>query len=309
MGGHYVCCVIYLYPAFVTYEPYEAVGELVAGEEDEFSAVCVGGCYFGCYGGVCVIAGHEFGGTGVMDGACVVGAEAPLCDVCVVAAHCDDCSAAGVPEEVPVVKSCGDEGMVRRGAHPHFVVDACGDWRWVLGLDDGVFPVLHDDGVDFADVAAVGDFGLEAIGVDASALVAALVDGSVAFHCFDDGARFFDGEGHWFFGVDVFAGAGCHDGGEGVPAVACCDEYGVEVVSCEEFAEVAVCGAVGVAVVGVDLGLSGEESVFSGVANCDDLEFVEAEYVGHDAAAATSVAYGCECDSFAGGGCAVGAEG
>lgn len=78
----------------------------------------------------------------------------------------------------------------------------------------------------------------------------------------------------------------------GVPTITGGDEDGIDVVSGEKFAKVAVCGAVGIAVMIVHLGFSGQQTIPPNVAHRYELGFFERLEVRHYAGTSSTMPYG-----------------
>ena len=211
---------------------------------DEFDSAGVDGFEVEVGGGV---PKRLFGPGGLTvfdgDGAGEFGAHAPLGDVGVVTAPVGDLAAGVVedPAEVDVATAGGKRG----GAEPHIVVKRGGDGFGGLAVNglvgvEGAAGEAAEDGVEFAEAAIADDFaGFAEAGVGAL-LAAGLEDAVVFGDGGDHGAAFGDREGEGLFAVDILAGAGGLDGGDGVPVVGKGDEDGVDIGRSEDVAEVFV---------------------------------------------------------------------
>jgi len=227
------------------------------------------------------------------DGAGVVLFEGPKDDVVVVGAPVGHRSAGVVP---PVAEAEVGAFLDVRGlgglAHPEVVVEAFGDFG---GLEGALAQAGREPDFDFADLAdaAVADevAGQPEVGI-AALLGAGLEDAVGLTLDFDQTLAFVNGEGQWFFAVDVFASFHGGHGDEGVPVVDGSADDGVYVVAFEELAEV------GVAFSAWEVPLGGCEVAGVDVANCDD--FAVARGVLGVAATLSTASDEAQADGFAG---------
>ena len=199
-----------------------------------------------------------------LDGAAIVHAEAPLDHVEGMYGVAGEVAAAEISAEVPGHDVRGPAvrmktAVVRapgRRAEPEVPIQAFGHRLGrqtdvaararMIDVDDAYFP----DRTSAHQVAGLMKLG------GGTLLQAALEHPTVASDRVDHGPRLADGQRDGFLAVDVLAGLGRHDRGQGVPAVAGCDKDGVDVFAGQENAEVVACLTAPIRAGGALLGVS-----------------------------------------------------
>jgi hypothetical protein len=153
--------------------------------------------------------------------------------------------------------AAGRVGFPRGRAEPEFVVDFR---RWRGGFGIAALRAVGrggDGGVDLAEASGTGQPGGALEGAHRALLRAVLQHHAVAIYGIHQRTAFRDGVGHGFFQIDVLAGADRRQRDERVPVVGHGDRDGVDVIACEQLAEIPVGGAVFVALGGIRPRLGG----------------------------------------------------
>ena len=131
-------------------------------------------------------------------------------------------------------------GGLRRLAHPEVVIEAL----WYFGcLEGALSQARREPDFDFADLAdsTVADKVAGQPEVCIAALLGTGLEDAVGLTLdLDQTLAFVDGEGQWFFAIDVFASFHGGHGDEGVPVVDGSADDGVYVVPFEKFTEIGV---------------------------------------------------------------------
>ena len=211
----------------------------------------------------------------------VVFLRGPLAEVDGVRAPFEDAAAVEVEVAAPVAANVSAVVRApRAGAEPAIPV-AFVDRRFRFR----VVPVVmrrRPKGVrvnfgEFAEFAALDDFGGEHKVADVAALRPGLIDDAVAFDRVGEGAAFLNREGKRFFAVDVFPELRGGDGGHRVPTVAGRDQDGVDIVASEEVFHILIDGAIGIVVFFIGLRFQGVAANLANVANGADADVFATE--------------------------------
>ena len=205
----------------------------------------------------------------------------------------------------------GVVGTPRGGAEPEVPV-ALLTRRRGLGGQPGVVELGLVDGcvqrVEFAETTFAGELHGVLHERHAAPLCARLEDAARSMHRLGDLLAVADRQTAGLLAIDVLARLGRQDRGGGVPPVARGDQDGVDVAAGEQFPQVAVEHAVGVAVVLVHEGLALVAPARLHVGDCQAADVGEAEHRGEHVGAPRTDADDAKCDLLARGHGAVEAE-
>jgi len=194
----------------------------------------------------------------------------------------------------------GIEGSRFSLATPCIPVEAFGDWFCGRGADvDGAGVAAGVNDFQFADASVADEFAAEAAGGHRSLLASGLDDAFVFTCGVDEDSAFADGEGQWFFAVDVFARLAGVDAVECVPVIRGCDDDGIDVGVLEHFS---VVGVFFPGFVAAELfpDLAGGDFVESGLVDVADGDDLGAFGESHDLAGTSSDAYVADVDAIVG---------
>ena len=164
------------------------------------------------------------------------------------------------------------------------------------------------DGLEPAQLAAPGQINRESKIGQAAPLCAGLEDAAGAADRLGQREALGDVLGAGFFAVNVLAGVGREDGGGDVPVGPGGDEDGLDIAAGQQLAQVAVRGAVVVAVFGISPPLDRRAARFLDIAHGHELHVGFLEETAQVVGAPVADADAAQDDAFAGGDAAVPAQ-
>ncbi len=184
-----------------------------------------------------------------LDRAGVVGLVAELADINDMRAAVGHFAPAGVHDEAPVeVAAPRVVGPPHCVALPHLPVERFGNRFLLKGREESpdfvvvrvVVGHVDLDGVKFSQAPVAHQFAGLAHRAGRAFVRAGLEDAAIAFHRLAHGSPLGDRVGQRFFAIDILAGPRRRDRDEGMPVIGSADQRRINILACQQFAEVGV---------------------------------------------------------------------